>query len=165
MRRDLKLTIKVRMYTIIKKKQVSFLSINRITGIKTQIFRGRRIRTKTLNHKLLLQIEDNKNNNHSKMVTINKKYKHKEEVDLKRQKMNMVETIKIQNLIKINPIMMQKNHHSEELGVIRTITIIKPSHQTQAEVLVNYPKIEVLVQRNPPVKLVSINLITIKHQT
>ena len=94
------------------------------------MFRGRRIRTKTLNHKLLLQIEDNKNNNHSKMVTINKKYKHKEEVDLKRQKMNMVETIKIQNLIKINPIMMQKNHHSEELGVIRTITIIKPSHQT-----------------------------------
>ena len=65
------------------------------------------------------------------MAIINRKYKDKEEVDLKKQRMNMVETTNSQNQIKIHPIMTQKNHHSEEAGAIRTITIIiKPNHLT-----------------------------------
>jgi len=83
------------------------------------------ISLKSQNHKLLHLIKDSKTNNHFLITTINKKL---EEVDLKRQRMNMVETTNNKNQIKTQQIMTPKNHHSEVDGELRIITIIKLSH-------------------------------------
>jgi len=76
----------------------------------------------------LPQIEGNKNSNHSLMVTINKRFKDKEEVDLKRQRMNTVQTTSSQSLPLMHLKMMLRSHHSEEAGETRTLTTIRLNH-------------------------------------